>query len=112
MPAGEWYSYLEKHGITTRISSFNQEHRKKYLVAQKDSMLTEQIRSDLGLKSSFFSLRQEKEEILFTGKGYGHGVGLCQEGAMAMASSGFSWEEIIHFYFDGVRIISCEAPGR
>jgi stage II sporulation protein D len=38
------------------------------------------------------------------GRGYGHGVGLCQEGAMNMASKGFSCRQIIDFYYFGVFI--------
>jgi len=42
---------------------------------------------------------------LLEGRGYGHGVGLCQEGAMVMALSGKSFREIIGFYYPGVMII-------
>ena len=39
------------------------------------------------------------------GKGYGHGVGLSQEGAIEMVRRGYSCEEILQFYFNNVRII-------
>jgi stage II sporulation protein D len=39
------------------------------------------------------------------GKGYGHGVGLSQEGAMNMASQDFSYKDIIKFYFFNIRIM-------
>jgi stage II sporulation protein D len=38
------------------------------------------------------------------GRGFGHGVGLCQEGAMKMARSGFHFEQILGFYFPGSKV--------
>jgi stage II sporulation protein D len=40
----------------------------------------------------------------FTGKGYGHGVGMSQLGAKAMAEMGFGYREILAFYYRGVRV--------
>ena len=37
--------------------------------------------------------------VIVTGKGFGHGVGMAQQGAMHMAASGFTWQEILDFYF-------------
>jgi stage II sporulation protein D len=39
------------------------------------------------------------------GRGFGHGVGLCQEGAMHMAQLGYTYEDIIHFYYADVHLI-------
>ena len=61
-----------------------------------------QIRTDLDLRSSFFSVRVEGDSVILTGRGYGHGVGLCQEGAMVMASKGYDYRKIIGFYYKGV----------
>ena len=46
--------------------------------------------------------------IVISGKGYGHGVGLSQWGAIAMADAGYSWEEIITHYYcqDGIEIVA------
>lgn len=62
------------------------------------------IRSDLNLRSAYFSVIPEGNEVILKGKGYGHGVGLCQEGAMAMAAKEYNYEQIISFYYSGVRI--------
>lgn len=56
----------------------------------------------LGLRSTFFSLKVEGDSVYFDGKGYGHGAGLCQEGAMVMAEKGFDFRQIINFYYEGV----------
>lgn len=44
--------------------------------------------------------------FVFTGKGYGHGVGMSQHGAMEMAKLGFNYEDIIKHYYSGVDIIN------
>ena len=55
----------------------------------------------MGLKSTNFSFSIEGEQITFSVTGYGHGVGMSQTGADAMAKAGANYEEIIkHFYTD------------
>jgi stage II sporulation protein D len=43
--------------------------------------------------------------VIFKGRGYGHGVGLCQDGARVMASRGKSYQEITGFYYPGTAVI-------
>lgn len=42
--------------------------------------------------------------VTFTGKGWGHGVGLSQYGANGMANAGYTYKEILEFYYTGVRV--------
>lgn len=51
------------------------------------------------LKSTWFDLQQLPQKIVFTGSGYGHGVGLCQWGAKAMAEAGKTYRDILQFYY-------------
>ena len=44
--------------------------------------------------------------FIFEGKGYGHGVGMSQYGAMEMAKQGYNFEEILKYYYTGVDIIN------
>lgn len=67
------------------------------------------------LPSAFFSVdetaRDEEKDIrTFTiwGGGYGHGVGMSQNGAQEMAREGKNYEEILMFFYDGVEIRDCE----
>lgn len=64
------------------------------------------IRSDWQLRSAYFSIEEAKDSIIIRGRGYGHGVGLCQEGAMQMAKLGYSYEWILNFYYKDVEIIN------
>ncbi len=56
------------------------------------------------LKSTAFDLRFEKNYYVFNGRGLGHGLGLCQYGAMSMARQGYSYREILRHYFPGTEI--------
>ena len=56
------------------------------------------------LRSTRFTVRREAAEFVFTGRGYGHGVGLCQTGAIARARAGHSPQEIIQHYYPGTRL--------
>jgi stage II sporulation protein D len=51
---------------------------------------------------------QSIDAVVFTGKGWGHGVGLCQVGAYGMALRGADYEKILHHYYTGVRIAPIE----
>jgi stage II sporulation protein D len=64
----------------------------------------EELRSRLGLKSCFFDIIVGGDEVKITGRGYGHGIGLCQYGAIGMASKGYDYKSILKFYFKGIRI--------
>jgi len=44
------------------------------------------------------------ERYVFTGKGWGHAVGMSQEGAKGMAQEGFTYEQILTYYFKGTRV--------
>jgi stage II sporulation protein D len=57
------------------------------------------------LKSTLFDLTLSGNEYVFSGKGLGHGVGLGQWGAMELARSGLTAEEIVLFYFPNTVIL-------
>lgn len=57
------------------------------------------------IKSTNFSVRVEGSNALFKGVGYGHGVGLCQYGAKQRALDGFSYAEILNYYYPGTRLV-------
>lgn len=53
------------------------------------------------LKSSRFEIARSGSNFIFRGSGFGHGLGLCQEGAHVMAARGASYEKILEKYFPG-----------
>lgn len=56
------------------------------------------------IKSTNFEVRQVEDSALFSGVGYGHGVGLCQWGAKQRAGDGFDYREILSYYYPGTRL--------
>ncbi len=62
------------------------------------------LRAALGLRSACFSIAWQDGDFSITTRGYGHGVGLSQWGAKAMAEAGKSWIEILAYYFPGTTI--------
>lgn len=56
------------------------------------------------LKSNWYEVRVSGDDIVFTGRGSGHGVGLCQVGAELMGEEGRSYREILSFYYPGTRL--------
>ncbi len=61
------------------------------------------------VKSTLFEVIDEGDNIVFEGRGAGHGVGLCQWGAKAMAEQGKSYREILEFYYPGAEIAGLSA---
>jgi len=112
IPVLEWIQYLQKEGFDlTNIDEWGilnarQVHRQKYYVVENDSVEFRKIREDWKLKSAFFDIHQAGEHVVLKGKGYGHGVGLSQEGAVNMARKGYHYTEILNFYYHNIRIMN------
>jgi stage II sporulation protein D len=105
-----WTDYLSNAGFKGNISdrsqfNFSPESRQNDYRAGTFSYPMRQIRTDLNLRSAFFTLSVVGDSVIFNGRGYGHGVGLCQEGAMVMAARGYNYGQIIGFYYSGVGIV-------
>jgi stage II sporulation protein D len=56
------------------------------------------------LKSNLVNMKLKNKEIIIKGKGYGHGVGMCQFGAMGMARQNKNYRQILYHYYPGTRI--------
>lgn len=63
-----------------------------------------ETRTLLGLRSANFTVEINEDEVLFKVIGYGHGVGMSQTGADALAKQGKTCEEIIKHFYTGVEI--------
>lgn len=64
-----------------------------------------ELRKLLGLRSTWFSITTDEEQIVFHQRGYGHGVGMSQAGANQMAASGAGYQAILQHYYTGVEIV-------
>ena len=107
----EWKAYLINNGmksvsrIPDEIIYVEQMRRKKYFILDKDSIRMTKIREDWGFRSSFFDMFPEGDSILIWGKGHGHGIGMSQQGAMKMARDGYTYQDILQFYFYEIRLM-------
>ena len=67
-------------------------------------------RGALGLKDTLYTLSRTMADdgsvssFTFDGRGWGHGIGLCQTGAVGLARAGRSTEEILKTYYQGVEL--------
>ena len=114
IPLWKWRTMLQNNGfpiseLSSSDLSFSQVQRKMYYKIGSDSMLLKDIRTEMKLKSTFFEVIPEEKNVLLKGKGYGHGVGMSQEGAMEMADKNYNYREIIKFYYKNVFIVSLRA---
>lgn len=71
-------------------------------------MTGKEVREKLGIRSADFTLEKKGDEVIITTKGYGHGVGMSQYGANALAQEGKSYKEILMYYYSGVDISSID----
>jgi stage II sporulation protein D len=94
-----------ERGVSQRITALE-------IVGAKDkkALRGSAIRSTLGLRENLFVIDRRYDdagrvtEFTFTGRGWGHGVGLCQVGAYGLALEGFSFGDILKTYYTGVEI--------
>ncbi|MBO8136536.1 MAG: SpoIID/LytB domain-containing protein [Desulfotomaculum sp.] len=79
-------------------------------VKEEDIFNADMVRYALGLKSSLFTMKKENDEennllsVTFTGSGWGHGLGMSQYGARGMAWEGYSYQDILEYYYNGAEL--------
>jgi stage II sporulation protein D len=84
-----------------KILEYNSSGRVKTCKIGNKELSGVEVRTIFGLRSANFEISRNGENVTFSVKGYGHGVGMSQTGADSMAKSGSNYEEIIkHFYTD------------
>ena len=104
----DWINYFRNKGIDVK----NTDNKKEILnFSQKDGRKDKifnipltQVRKDFNLKSTYFDVVRWGSIIKLKGRGYGHGVGMSQEGAAAMCDEGYEYWEVIDFYYKDVKI--------
>lgn len=109
----DWLSYLKiKHNYPiddedAKLLAFNfkQDTRKPFLESNNIKVPLKIVRTDFQLKSTYFSIMPKGDSLIFKGKGFGHGVGMCQEGAMRMAKLGYTYLDILNFYYQNTQLI-------
>lgn len=63
-----------------------------------------EVYKNLNLRSTFFEINQIGSNVVINTKGYGHGVGMSQYGALAMAKKGYKYDQILKYYYQNIQI--------
>jgi SpoIID/LytB domain protein len=92
-----------ERGVSGRISRLMIAGDKAVITVGKELEIR-RLLSESHLKSSAFHATFKEDSVILEGKGWGHGVGLCQIGAAVMASKGYSYTEILEHYYPGTTI--------
>ena len=113
IPWIEWKNHLENKYFLNAFENYNDEilksfeqiNRKTFLFDPVFGIPLADVRTFFKLKSTFFSVYYENDFIVLKGKGFGHGIGVCQQGAMAMSKT-FYFDQIIEYYLPEAIITS------
>ena len=89
----------------TNIIKDNSNRVSKITINNKEFKGT-QVRKLLSLRSTDFTFNIKETTIEIITKGYGHGVGMSQYGANNMAKIGYTYEEILKYYYQDIKIDS------
>ncbi len=79
-------------------------NRVKTIIVGDKSYTGTNFRNILGLRSADFDIEKIEDGVIFTTRGYGHGVGMSQYGANGMAKKGYSYSQILSHYYPGTVI--------
>ena len=109
----DWKNYFREKGVNIKddsikneLISFSQkEGRKKTMLG----IPLVQIRKDFALRSTLFDIQLWGSEVKLSGRGYGHGVGMSQEGAINMCDQGYEYWQVLEFYYSGSKIKRLDA---
>lgn len=109
----EWLGYLQSNFNYNSTDPFYAEkainyfptERSKWFLRKDLQIPVRKIRENWKFRSTHFTIQPEGDKLRFSGRGFGHGVGLCQEGAMNRANVKHSYSEILHYYYKGVFIV-------
>lgn len=96
-------------GIFKIVSEYNV----RYILRNESTVITKQNGEEGSvsslLPSSFFAIttngEEDVESYTLTGGGYGHGIGMSQNGAKAMSEAGYTCEEILKFFYTGIEVL-------
>ena len=89
-----------ERGGSGRLRTLKVVGTRKTMVIGKELIIRRWL-SESHLRSSAFDVHWEDDEVVLTGRGWGHGVGMCQIGAAVMGHRGYTYRQIFEHYFPG-----------
>ena len=117
IPTSKFIKVLKKNNIsisnvlTVATTAFANSPRNEHLLVESNEGLkmipAKDLRKYFGykeIKSTWFDVRLKGNYLTFKGKGYGHGVGMCQWGAKGMADAGHAYLKILNSYYSDAEV--------
>lgn len=107
IPLNDFYSKLEleyNNNLDIAILETTSTGRIKKIKINGKEFTGTDISKKLNLRSNYFEIKKLNDNVLITTKGYGHGVGMSQYGAQAMALKNYKYDEILKHYYQNVQI--------
>lgn len=108
----DWRSFLLGYGVLESISDADcmvlEAKRQKNILISSISISSVDFRRHFKLRSAYFSTKLQANTVIISGKGYGHGVGLSQQGAMSLANEGWDYQSILKFYYTEVYVVKLQ----
>lgn len=102
IPLKEFYEKLDleyQNTLDIEILDRSQTNRINKLKINGTVFDSRTLYNKLSLRSTDFTMKLEKNEVIIKTKGYGHGVGMSQYGALGMAKEGYTYKEILSYYY-------------
>ena len=90
--------------LTYKVTEKSEAGSVKKITINNKEFTGKEVRQKLNLRSAYFSITKNDTNITINTKGFGHGVGMSQYGAEAMAQKGKKYDEILKYYYQGVEI--------
>jgi len=114
----EWKNYVSKFQKEILLDSNHANCNYNYIQLDREIdyvnhgvyIPLKDIRTKFRLKSTYFNVEEiDEQTLVLSGRGYGHGIGLCQEGAMRMAQAGYKYPEILQYYYRDIHLVDISA---
>lgn len=90
--------------IVTNLKNQTSTGRVKQIEINGQNFTGAEVASFLGLRSNYFRLEEKENTVYVTTRGFGHGVGMSQYGAEALARKGYTYDKILKHYYTDVEI--------
>jgi len=94
----------KKDKLNIEIKEKSKTGRIKIIIINEVEFKGKDVASKLGLRSNHFDIKENEDSITINTKGYGHGVGMSQYGALAMAKKGYKYDEILKHYYTDIKL--------
>ena len=107
LPLKEFYQNLKidyNDNLTITNKELTTSNRVKNITINNITFKGTDVRSKLSLRSTDFNIEKNGDNVVITTKGYGHGVGMSQYGANALAKQNKNYQEIIKYYAQGTNL--------